>query len=55
MKYEDIIKQIAKNENSTEEEIEKEMEKAISFTDLSCSAKEFIETVADILRNKDYI
>lgn len=55
MRYEDIIKQLAINENVSVEKIEEEMEKALSFTDLNCTAKEFIEITSTIIINKDYI
>lgn len=52
MNYNEIIRQLAIKENVSVEEIEKEMEAAIKYAELDCSAKEFIETTVALLKQK---
>jgi len=54
MNYDNILKQLAKKENISVEEAEKEIQKALNLAGLELSAKEFVETVAKLLK-KDYI
>ena len=54
MTFKEILKQIAAKENVSTEEIESEMEVALSFAGLDCSAEEFVEFAAALI-NQDYI
>ena len=54
MNYQEIIKQLAEKENVSVKEIEKEMQTAINYAGLDCSAEEFIKTVSATVI-KDYI
>lgn len=49
MKYEEIIKTLAKKENVSIEDIEKEMNLAISFSGMSCSPKDLITIITKFL------
>ena len=53
MTYYEILKCIAEKENLSVQEIENEMQKALSSAELNCSAEEFINTVTKNI--KDYI
>ena len=53
MTYKKIIKKLAEKENVSVNQIEKEMNEAMKFTSLDCSAKEFISFTSNML--KDYI
>ena len=54
MNYDNILKQLEKQENIPAKEAEKEMQKALDLSGLEISVEDFIETVAKLLR-KDYI
>lgn len=53
MNYKAILKYLAEKENVSVQEIENEMQYAVNFADLDCSAEEFIKTVSIVI--KDYI
>ncbi len=48
MRYDQIIKQIAKNEKTTEEAVKKEMEKALACVGWNGTIEEFITSAAQI-------
>lgn len=50
MNYNKILREIAKKENVSVKEVEREMQKAIDLTGLNCSAKKFIETTKNCLK-----
>lgn len=52
MKYKDIIKRIAQQEQVTEKEVEEDMKAALRMAGLDCSVKEFIETAALLCQKK---
>ncbi len=54
MRYEQILKELAQKENVSVEEIENEMELAISFSGLKCSPKDLITILTKTVK-KDYI
>lgn len=52
MKYNEILRVLAINEKTTQQEIENEMKIALKMAGLTCSPKEFIEQTATTLTNK---
>lgn len=52
MNYNEILEQIASEEKVSVKEIEREMQKAIDLAGLNCSAKQFIESTANLIRRK---
>ena len=52
MGYKKAIKVIAKRENTTTENIEREMEKAIKLAGFDCSVKDFVENIARMIKEK---
>lgn len=54
MNYQKILKQLAKKENVSEQEIEKEMQNALYYAGLDCSAEEFIKSVSEIASETIY-
>lgn len=55
MKYREILKIISKKENVSTNEIEREMENALALAGIECSAKDFIEKIAQSLSDRLYI
>ena len=55
MTYEEILKQIAAEENISEKEIESEMQKALDGAGLDCTSKEFIEIISFFIGKRRYI
>ena len=55
MKYNEILKKIAKDNNSSKKAVEAEMERALRLAGVNCSVKEFIENAANNLQNRLYI
>lgn len=55
MNYNKIISRMAKQENVTKEEIEREMKIAIALAGLDCSPKQFITKVATMVKERRYI
>ena len=54
MTYYEILKCIAEKENLSEQEIEKEMQNALYYAGLDCSAEEFIKSVSEIASETIY-
>lgn len=54
MNYQKILKQLAKKENVSEQEIEREMQNALYYAGLDCSAEEFIKSVSEIASETIY-
>ena len=54
MSYDDIIKTLAIKENTTKEEIEKELSLAVKHTNLDCSASDLIFGVAELIKKTIY-
>lgn len=52
MTYKKMLKELARRENTSINEIEKEMQAAIDFAGLDCSVKEFIEITSRIINEK---
>ena len=52
MKYKNILKQLARQENTSTKEIEHEMQMAIDCAGLDCSVKEFMELTSKIIKEK---
>ncbi len=55
MNYRDIVKQIARQEQISEEEVEEDMKAALGMAGLDCSAREFIENAALLCQKGRYI
>ncbi len=49
MKYKDILKQIAKKENISVKEVEREMKLALQAANLDCSPQEFIKKTSKMV------
>ncbi len=54
MTFKDVLKQIAAKENVSTEEVEHEMQVALGFAGLDCSAEEFVEFAVALIK-EDYI
>lgn len=54
MDYKAILNQLAEKENVSASEIENEMQNALKYSGMNCSAEEFIKITASIIK-KDYI
>lgn len=52
MKYKDILKEIAKKENISPKEVEREMQFALQQANLDCTPKEFIEKTSRMVIQK---
>lgn len=55
VKYEKILKQLAKKEKLTTKEVENEIQNALCSAGLDCTAKEFIEITSFFILKRRYI
>ncbi len=55
MNYKDILKQIARQEQISEKEVEEDMKAALRMAGLDCSVREFIENAARLCQKGRYI